>query len=50
MRLLGVLVLLAVPATATFDEIVSLPRLDYPIKFKQYSGFLQASPTRFIHY
>ncbi|KAI6197439.1 Serine carboxypeptidase ctsa-1.1 [Aphelenchoides besseyi] len=32
------------------DEIQKLPGVDFDVKFKHYSGFLQASETHFLHY
>ncbi|KAI1728278.1 serine carboxypeptidase domain-containing protein [Ditylenchus destructor] len=32
------------------EEIQTLPGLDFQVNFKHYSGFLQASPTHFLHY
>ncbi|KAI1726070.1 serine carboxypeptidase domain-containing protein [Ditylenchus destructor] len=32
------------------DVIVSLPGLDFDIKFEHYSGYLNVSPTRRLHY
>lgn len=37
-------------ATAESDLIKSLPGLSYIPKFEQYSGYLNASSTRFLHY
>ena len=33
------------------DEVIDLPGLDpTQAKFRQYSGYLRATPTRFLHY
>ncbi|KAK6041000.1 hypothetical protein COOONC_21493 [Cooperia oncophora] len=32
------------------DRILSMPGLTGPLGFKQYSGFLQGSPTHMLHY
>jgi cathepsin A (carboxypeptidase C) len=32
------------------DEIKELPGVNFTINFKHFSGFLQASPTHFLHY
>jgi cathepsin A (carboxypeptidase C) len=34
----------------TADEIKDLPGVNFSINFKHFSGFLQASPTHFLHY
>uniref|UniRef100_A0A915EBN6 Carboxypeptidase n=1 Tax=Ditylenchus dipsaci TaxID=166011 RepID=A0A915EBN6_9BILA len=36
--------------SAEQDEIVSLPGITFPVKFKQYAGYLQGSETDFLHY
>jgi cathepsin A (carboxypeptidase C) len=43
---------LAVFASVVFgaNEIKSLPGVQFDIKFKHYSGYLQVSPTHFLHY
>ncbi|KAH7721264.1 Protein F41C3.5 [Aphelenchoides avenae] len=47
--LVGFLLLAAVAADPK-GEIVDLPGLSFKPSFKHYSGFVQASPTRFLHY
>jgi hypothetical protein len=32
------------------DEIKDLPGVNFTLNFKHFSGFLQASPTHFLHY
>lgn len=33
------------------EELIrELPGLDYKLNFKHYSGYLQVSPTHFLHY
>lgn len=39
-----------VSVRADGDEITALPGLGKEINFRHYSGFLQASPTHFLHY
>jgi len=42
--------LVAFAAVNAANEIKSLPGVQFDIKFKHYSGYLQVSKTHFLHY
>ncbi|CAD6192105.1 unnamed protein product [Caenorhabditis auriculariae] len=48
--LLSALLFLGVVGAPNGDEVVSLPGLSFVPNFKHYSGYLQASSTKYFHY